>query len=198
MLIPIIINGHGGMKEGKYQTSPKLGKKFTFKDGTTIYEGEFNRAIKSRVIERLQFKGLPYIDLVPEQKDISLDERIKRANEAYLSNNRKAFIVEIHSDAGGGSGSGAFVALKASDKSIALANWAKMLFKKHFPESKHRGVKRRNFKVIRYTLAPAVLLENFFMDNELECKKYLLTKEGRDRIADYIIDVIETFIKYHA
>jgi len=45
---------------------------------------------------------------------------------------------------------------------------------------------------------PAVLLENFFMDNEQECKKYLLTSEGRDRIADYIVAIIETFIKFHS
>ena len=32
---------------------------------------------------------------------------------------------------------------------------------------------------------PAVLTENFFMDNEEECKEILLTKQGRDLIAEF-------------
>lgn len=194
-MIPIIDNGHGGIRAGNYQT---LGKQYTFKDGTTIYEGEFNRAIVARVIESLHLKGIPYIVLTPETEDISLKKRVQRANTYHKKYKRKTFLVSIHADAGGGSGSGVFVALKSSSKSKTLANWAEQLYKKHFPESKHRGVKRKNFFILRYSSMPAVLFENFFMDNELECKKYLLTKEGRDRIAAYIVDVLLNFIKYHS
>lgn len=162
-MIPIIDNGHSGMLGGKYLTK---GKQYTFQDGTSIYEGEFNRAIKARVIEQLQAKGIPYIDLVPEYLDISLSERIRRANAFHKKYGHRTFLVSIHADAGGGSGSGAFVAPVSSDKSRALANWAKVLFQKHFPESKHRGVKKRSFYILRKTMMSAVLLENFFMDNE--------------------------------
>lgn len=37
---------------------------------------------------------------------------------------------------------------------------------------------------------PAILTENFFMDNEEECKALLMTKQGRDKIADYHIRAI--------
>jgi len=41
---------------------------------------------------------------------------------------------------------------------------------------------------------PAILTENFFMDTERECKKFLMTKEGRDRIAKYHIEAIKKII----
>lgn len=191
-MIPIIDSGHGGMIAGVYQTK---GKQFTFKDGTTIFEGEFNRAIKARLLELLQEASIPYYDLVPEQKDISLSRRVWRANQFHRQHGRKTFLVSIHADAGGGSGSGAFLAPKSSQHSQQLAKTARHLFYRHFPESKHRGTKIRNFFILRYTSMPAILLENFFMDNEEECKTYLLTKEGRDRIATYIFDVIQYFIQ---
>ncbi|BDS13002.1 N-acetylmuramoyl-L-alanine amidase [Aureispira anguillae] len=194
-MIVIISNGHGGLIGGKYQTR---GKRFTFSDGTTIYEGEFNRAIKNRVQERLTEKGIPFYDLVPEQKDINRKTRVARANHIYRRERRKVFLIEIHSNAGGGEGSEVFVSRGASTKSKALANWTATLYNKHFPESIFRGVKRKDWDVVALTYCPAILLEMFFMDNEQECKKYLLTKEGRDRIAAYVVDIIENFIKYHS
>ncbi len=63
-------------------------------------------------------------------------------------------------------------------------------FKQEFPEAKMRSDtsdedfdKEANFYVLKHTKMPAVLTENFFMDNEHECKTYLMTHEGRDRIA---------------
>jgi len=194
-MIPIIDNGHSGKIAGYYLTR---GKCYTFADGTTIYEGEFNRAIKARVLETLDFKGIPYIDLVPEHTDISLKERVQRANNYHKKYKGKTFLLSIHADAGGGSGSGAFVSTRASKKSRHLAFFAQTLFATHFPESRHRGIKKRKHYITTYSDMPAVLLENFFMDNEKECKKYLLTKEGRDRIAAYIVATIEQYIKQYA
>lgn len=194
-MIPIISNGHGGMIGGKYQTR---GKRFTFKDGTVIYEGEFNRAIKNRVLELLTQKGIPFYDLVPEQKDISRKTRVARANHIYKRERKRAFLIEIHSNAGKGIGSEVFISRGASENSRALANWTKTRYKRHFSESVFRGIKRKNWDVVALTYCPAILLEMFFMDNEQECKKYLLTNGGRDRIAVYVVDIIENFIKYHS
>lgn len=56
--MPIISNGHGGMIAGRYKTE---GKRFpVWPDGSVLYEGEFNRAIKSRVIEMLNFEQIPF------------------------------------------------------------------------------------------------------------------------------------------
>jgi len=194
-MIPIIGNGHGGKIAGQYQTR---GKCYTFPDGTTIHEGEFNRAVKARVLEQLDFKKIPYYDLVPEQNDISLKERMIRANAFHRKYDRNTFYLSIHANAGRGKGSYSFIAKQCSSKTKSLSNWSEVLWNKHFPETLHRGIRRKNFYVLRNSAMPALLFEFFFMDNEYECKKYLLTKEGRDRIAAYIVDVIENFIKYHS
>ncbi|MEM1137153.1 MAG: N-acetylmuramoyl-L-alanine amidase, partial [Bacteroidota bacterium] len=44
--------------------------------------------------------------------------------------------------------------------------------------------KEKNFYVLINTKMRALLTENFFMDNAYECKRYLLTKEGRDLVAE--------------
>lgn len=195
-MIPIISNGHGGMIGGIYQTKGKRSP--VWDDGSVLYEGEFNRAIKNRVIEMLHFQGIPFLDLTPEQHDIKRKTRIVRANRFHQQNNRRTFLVDIHSNAGGGHGSEVFITKNASNLSQALANWSKVLFKKHFPECKFRGIKRKNFDMVHLTAMPAILTENFFMDNENECKTYLMTTEGRDRIAAYTFDIIETFKRLHS
>jgi N-acetylmuramoyl-L-alanine amidase len=194
-LVAVLGNGHGGMIGGKYQTK---GKQYTFEDGTTIYEGEYNRAIKARVIELLTKKGIPFYDLVPEQTDVHMSTRISRADYLYKKSKGRTFLIDLHSNAGGGEGCEVFVCRNCSSKSQALASWAEALFLKHFPESKFRGIKRKNWDIITITKNPAILLELFFFDNEAECKKYLLTSEGRDRAAAYVVDIIESFIKFHS
>lgn len=195
---PIVIldNGHGGMIAGKYTTDPKTGKFFVHPDGTTIHEGEFNRQVKNRVMERLYNLGIPYFDLVPEQEDIAPALRTERANRFHAMNysaGQGTFLISIHSDAGGGTGAGTFVHLTHSNAAMDLAKIAENIFVEHFPEAKHRGIKKQNLFICRDTIMPAILLENFFMDNLAECKKYLKDPHGRDRIADYIVDIIVKF-----
>jgi N-acetylmuramoyl-L-alanine amidase len=194
-LIPAISNGHGGMIGGVYQTK---GKRYVFEDGTVLYEGEYNRAVKTRVLERLTAKGIPFYDLVPEQQDIHRKTRISRADYLYKKSKGRTFLIDLHSNAGGGQGCETWIARQSSTKTKALANWTKSLFKKHFPESRFRGVKRKDWDILALTRNPAIILELFFMDNEAECKKYLLTSEGRDRAAAYVVDIIEKFIEYHS
>jgi N-acetylmuramoyl-L-alanine amidase len=50
--------------------------------------------------------------------------------------------------------------------------------------------KESNFYVLIHTAMPAILSENFFMTNEKECKTLLLSEEGRDRIANAHIEMI--------
>ncbi len=49
---------------------------------------------------------------------------------------------------------------------------------------------RRSSYVLTNTRMPAILTENFFMDNYEEYRDILMTKEGRDRIAQYHINTI--------
>ena len=63
-------------------------------------------------------------------------------------------------------------------------------FKNEFPDTRMRSDtldgdvdKEANYYVLKNTRMPAILTENFFMDNEQECREYLMSRKGRDRIA---------------
>ena len=79
MAITVLLDaGHGGMINGLYQTSGKRSP--VWEDGSVLYEGEFNRAIKSRLMEMLQMDGINYVDINPQQVDLSLEDRVDYAN----------------------------------------------------------------------------------------------------------------------
>lgn len=190
----IITVGHGGKISGKYQTK---GKRHTYSDGATIYEGEFNRDIKSRVLFLMNQKGYSYIDLVPEQEDISREEKVERAkywHNKLKSEGKNSFLIEIHSNAGGGKGCENFVSENASANSWKLAEIVQYKIKEHFPKHVWRGIKERNFDIIHLTPMPANLIEWFFMDNEEE-RWLLMTDHGRTKIANCLFDIIETYFK---
>ena len=199
--IPIISNGHGGMIAGEYQTAGKRSP--IWSDGTVLYEGEFNRAIKSRVIELLNLAQIPYIDLVEEAEDIPRHTRVMWANDWHNKKYLNTFLIDVHANAaavflkGRAKGSEVFISRKASKNSHVLANFCQGLYHAHFPSESWRGIKKRNFDMVHLTRMPAVLLECFFMDNERECKTYLMSKDGRSRIAQWIFDVIVSYRKYH-
>ena len=54
--------------------------------------------------------------------------------------------------------------------------------------------KDSNFYVLRKTKMPAVLTENFFMDNEDECRNILLTSTGRQKIIDFHEEAIVRYL----
>ncbi len=188
MKIPIIDNGHGGMIAGIYQTHGKRSP--IWSDKSQLFEGEFNRAIKARVIELLNFQDIPYLDLVPENRDVTLTTRINRANKFHSEHNRNTFLYSIHSNAGGGEGCEVFISESASSKSKEIAREAERQYELQFPNETWRGIKRKNFTMVHKSAMPAVLFEYFFMDNERECKNYLLTQRGRDQIAKHCYDTI--------
>lgn len=182
--------GHGGMINGKYQTQGKRSPEW--EDGSILYEGEFNRAIKSRVMEMLQNAGVSYVDINPQQTDLSLEDRVDYAN-TYRSD---SLYISIHANAGGGTGCEVFTAENCSSTSTAFANEIADQYPTFFPNERWRGVKKRDFYVIKNTAMPAVLVECFFMDTERECKEYLMTKEGRDQIAKWVFSSIKTFLDF--
>ena len=55
--------------------------------------------------------------------------------------------------------------------------------------------KESNFWVLRKTVMPAILSENFFMTNSDNCHKYLLSEEGRDRVAKIHFEMIQQIEK---
>lgn len=194
----ILDNGHGGLIDGEYQTKGKRSPKWG--DGSQLFEGEFNRAIVGRLIELMTAAGIHYVNLVPEHEDISLTERVRRANEIYSKENlskerghdidiKPCIYLSVHSNAGGGKGYEVYTS-KGHTQADLVATIFFDKFKTAFPSSRMRACmvdgdvdKEANFTVLNHTHMPAILTESFFMDNEDECKRYLMTPLGRQTIA---------------
>ena len=182
----LLDNGHGGFINGVYQTAGKRSP--VWSDKSQLFEGEFNRAIVGRIIERCTVLGLRYVNIAPELGDIPLTERIERANFWHTHN--RCIYISVHSNAGGGKGYEIFTS-RGTTQSDKIADIFVQKFREEFPlvpirtdYSDGDSDKEVDYFVLKFTRMPAVLTENFFMDNQLECHKYLLTRDGRDRIAE--------------
>jgi len=92
----IFDNGHGGVIDGVYQTSGKRSP--VWPDGEVLYEGEFNRAIVSRLMKMCKANNIDCVDLVDTQEDIPLKERPKMANKIARSSDRPCIYVSIHAN----------------------------------------------------------------------------------------------------
>ncbi len=189
-MIVLLDNGHGGLINGTYQTP---GKRKDWGDKGIIYEGEFNRAIVNGIIEALTVLEIPYVNIAPEYRDVRLETRVKRANRYPAS---QSFYLSIHSNAGGGRGSEFFTS-PGNTKSDRMATILGQMYKKEFPDRILRTDfsdgdldKERRFFVLSKTKMPAVLTENFFMDNFDEFQNILMTPEGRRKIINFHVQAI--------
>jgi len=191
-MIVILDNGHGNDTPGK--RSP------IWNDGSQLFEWEFNRELTSLIKSGLEKDGIKSFILVHEKKDILLRERVKRANEIYKVNNRKAFLVSVHANAGHGEGWEIFTSIGQTD-SDKLATYIFSEAHKLLPDIRKRTDvsdgdpdKEENFFLLKETKCPAVLTENLFMDNEQECK-FLMTEMGKQLLADIHINGIKKYIQ---
>ena len=192
MKLIILDNGHGKETAGK--RSP------IWSDGSQLFEHEFNRDIVSRIAYLLTKEGIKHSILVPEEHDISLTERVRRANELYRAWNNNAILISIHANAGGGTGWECFTSVgktKSDQYATILFNEAT----KQFPEWKMRSDmtdgdpdKESQFTILAKTSCPAVLTENFFMDTEKDCR-FIMSKEGREKIAQMHVNAIKKMIQ---
>ena len=189
--------GHGGMIDGQYQTAGKRSPKFA--DGTVLYEGELNRALVQRIDSACNAAGIDSIVLVPEEEDISLKERVRRANDFYKVDKRAVYL-SVHANAFGNDWNQAHgwscYTSKGETRSDQIATIFYRMMAAEFPEERMRKDntdndpdKEADFYVLKKTAMPAVLTENFFMTNSTEALM-LLNEDIRDRIADAHMDAI--------
>lgn len=186
-IMPLLDNGHGKTTPGK--RSP------VWADGTQLFEWEFNRDIVRRIAAMLKAGGVKFEILVPEETDVSLQERCRRANQyQHMYNNCVLF--SIHGNAGGGTGWECYTS-RGTTKADEIATLLYQEAEKEFPGWKMRkdfadgdADKEANFYILKHTVCPAVLTENFFFDNEKDCK-FMLSEDGRERIAKIHINVIK-------
>ena len=182
-------NGHGQETPGK--RSP------LWKDGRQLFEWEFNRDLVRRIILKCYNAGIRAVKLVPEESDVLLKERCKRANMWYDRCNGNCIVVSIHANAGGGTGFEVYTSpgqTKADEIATALIEQ----LQKDFPEIKMRKDvadgdpdKEAAFYILKHTKAPAILAENLFMDNEADCQ-LLMTEDFRDKLADSYVSFLKT------
>ena len=182
-------NGHGQETPGK--RSP------IWKDGRQLFEWEFNRDMVRRIILKCYHAWIRAVKLVPEDSDVLLKERCKRANMWYDRCNGNCIVVSIHANAGGGTGFEVYTSpgqTKADEIATALIKQ----LQQDFPEIKMRKDvadgdpdKEAAFYILKHTKAPAILVENLFMDNEADCQ-LLMTEGFRDKLAESYVSFLKT------
>lgn len=189
---PIVLldNGHGKETAGK--RSP------VWSDGSQLFEWEFNRDIVRRIVEKLQADGIPYRVLVPEENDVSLTERAKRANEYAKEFNGKAYVLSIHANAGGGTGWEVYTSPGQTPSDAIATVFFEEAGREFVPDgwrmrsdySDGDPDKEAQFYILTKTTCPAVLTENFFMDTEKDCR-FIMSEDGRERIANMHVAAIK-------
>jgi N-acetylmuramoyl-L-alanine amidase len=185
--------GHGGMVNGQYVTAGKRSP--VWEDGRQLFEGVFNRKVVRRVVELCAKAGIKCTNLVPEEQDISLSERVVRANA--LAAKSKCIFISVHANAGGGTGWEIFTT-PALTKSDAIATIVFNSARKFLPTFKMRTDfsdgdpdKESLFYIIKNTNCPAVLTENLFMDTLKPDCEFLMSDAGVETIAQLHFDAIK-------
>ena len=160
---------------GHYLTT--AGKETPPIDGKVIKEYQFNNAVKKILLNSLKRCGIGAYDVNPDSCDVSLTDRVNRANALIKNSNDKLRIcfVSIHYNAvdsdekfednfkGGLEIYHYPNSVKGKSLSIFIHNYLK-----EGTKQADRGIKFSNFYVLRETLMPAVLSENGFMDSNFE------------------------------
>ena len=158
-------------------------------------EYRFTREIAQEAMKELRSKGYECECIVEGVVDVPLAERVRIVNEycrKYGASN--VVLVSIHVNAAGngskwmnGVGWSCYTC-KGETKSDELATMFYEVADRNFEGRKIRkdysdgdADWEENFYILKYTKCPAVLTENFFMDNKVDVS-YLLSREGREAI----------------
>ena len=190
-----IDNGHGLMTAGK--RSP---------DGQ-FREAFYNREIAKRVVADLVDRGYDADLLVPEDDDISLEERVRRVNTAcFLLGKANVILVSIHVNAAGNGSKWlnatgwSVYTCKGQTESDKLAECLCQAAIKNFPGRRIRTDIsdgdmdwEEGFYILRKSLCVAVLTENFFMDS-ISDLEYLQSRAGKQAVVDTHVEGIVEYL----
>lgn len=195
--------GHGGMINGKYVTAGKRSP--LFDDGSVLYEGVNNRDNVNRIMSTCDKVGFHCQDIVNSQEDISLQERVKRANNVYRTN-KNCLYISVHSDAASNDWSEAKgISVYTSPGQTKSDEFAQILVDElefHFGSSvKFRKDttdkdedKEAHFYVLEKTLMPAVLIEAGFHTNKEEAKA-MLTEDWKNKLTSAVVGAMAKWDK---
>ena len=204
--VVLLDNGHASTTPGK--RSPMLD------DGRRFYEWEFNRDVVRRIAEKLDYYGIKYHIIVPEEdEDIALKTRVARANEYCKEYGKKnCLYISVHSNAYGDGKKWEDPGKWSVWTSVGVTKsdeYGKIFYKVAEEKLARYGFGCRdgkvqgngnagpdyesNFTVLSKTLCPAILTENLFFTNKKECE-WLMTNTGRQVIADIHVEAIRQII----
>ena len=191
----LIDNGHGILTKGK--RSP---------DGTLL-EYAYTRELARQIVSILQSRGYDSELLVPEHDDIPLSERVRRINaHCQALGKSNVILISLHLNAAGdgtkwmnATGWSCYTC-KGQTESDRLADClykaAEQILKNQLirTDYAHDGDPdwEENFYILRHSLCPAVLVEQFFMDNKKDLA-YLISDEGKRNIIDVIVGGVVMF-----
>ena len=190
-----IDNGHGLMPAGKRSPDGQFREPF------------YNREIAKRILSDLRDKGLDAELLVPEDDDISLAERVRRVNAScFLLGKQNVILVSIHVNAAGNGSKWlnatgwSVYTCKGQTESDKLAECLCQAAIKNFPGRRIRTDMsdgdmdwEEGFYILRKSLCPAVLTENFFMDNHSDLE-YLQSRAGKQAVVDTHVEGIVEYL----
>lgn len=189
-----IDDGHGAKTAGK--RTPILEKDLVmdgkvYKKGSYIPENDFNKRLMKLIQKELTNNGIKYIELAPGDEDISLQNRVKTAN-----NNKVDLVVSIHANAISSTwqdkaqGLVVIHTANCSTKSITLANNCYNYLSKDvkwYKDGATRYKVRKDTDISGYTLyilknttMPAILIEYGFMDNINDVELMVSDKFAKD------------------
>ena len=186
----LIDNGHGQDTAGK--RSP---------DGRLL-EYAYAREIADRLEKELNARGIEAVRITPEEYDVSLSERCRRANKYGA---KGVLLVSIHCNAAGADGkwhdAHGWAAYVSKNASVGSKTLARCLIQ----AAKDRGLAVREWSarepywtqslaICRDTKCPAVLTENLFQDNRADAE-FLLSEEGKEAITALHVNGIIKYIE---
>lgn len=191
-MVFLLDNGHGIDTPGK--RSP------VWSDGSQLFEWQFARDMVARIHLAASAMGVLTAPIVPEQKDVPLEERVRRANAWHAATSGGAVLLSIHANAGGGTGF-EFYTSRGQTASDKIATQLCRCFQAAYPDIKLRQDtsdgdpdKEADFYILKHTKCPAVLAELLFMDYEKDCRK-LMDAKFRQSMAENIAKTLKTIGK---
>lgn len=197
----LIDNGHG--KDTKGKRSPiEPG----YPQGGRLLEYKYAREIAGAVHRQLVSLGYDARLLVPETNDVSLYDRVKRANLVCAKEgSTNVILISVHCNAAGNGpwmnarGWSAYTS-KGKTRADRVADFLYEEAERQFTGLKIRKDMsdgdpdwEEGFYILRKSICPAVLTENFFQDNKDDVE-YLLSAEGRTAIIATHVNGIVNYI----
>jgi N-acetylmuramoyl-L-alanine amidase len=173
----------------------------------TFKEYLYSREIVPRIVHGLRQRGYDATNLVPELYEPGLDERAHRVNVmCHTYGKDECIFISVHVNASrkgewGNARGWCCYTTPGTTRSDALAECLYRAAVRCFPGHQIRRDKsdgdsdwEKNFYVLRHTLCPAVLTENFFMDNK-EDLAYLCSDEGKDAIVRCHVEGVISYLE---